>query len=319
MMEHEPNNELPQVMPVQLPVIINGRISHSGDWDIFQFEGRAGESIVAEVTARRLDSPLDSMLKLTDAAGNLLALNDDYEDPGTGLNTHHADSYLMFQLPADGRYLLHVSDTTHHGGEEYAYRLRLSPPQPDFSLRVVPSGGALRSKGSAAVSVYPIRKDGFSGEIRVKLAPDVKGFIASPVTIKDNQEMVRFPLRTNLTSTPEPVALTIQGSATIGDQEIVRDAVPAEDRMQAFLWRHLVTSKSLVATVYNPSDQPPPTRVYQPPADPPRAKKPPAEGAPKFSKAQVAGRLRQLKALYEDWLLTDDFYAEKVAECEAAE
>jgi hypothetical protein len=29
--------------------------------------------------------------------------------------------------------------------------------------------------------------------------------------------------------------------------------------------------------------------------------------------------LRQLKALYDDWLLTDDFYGEKVAECEAAE
>jgi hypothetical protein len=43
-----------------------------------------GPDRVAEVIARRLDSPLDSLLKLTDADGNLLALNDDYEDPGTG-------------------------------------------------------------------------------------------------------------------------------------------------------------------------------------------------------------------------------------------
>jgi hypothetical protein len=215
--------------------------------------------------------------------------------------------------------LVHVSDTTHHGGEEYAYRLRLSPPQPDFSLRVTPSGVGLRARGNATVNVYAVRKDGFNGEIRVDLASETEGFVASPVTIKDNQEMVRFSFRTNLSSTPEPVALTIQGSATIGDQEVVRDAAAADDRMQAFLWRHLVTSESLMATVYSPSDQPPPARVYQPPADPPWAKKPPAEGAPKFSKSQVAGRLRQLKALYEDWLLTDDFYGEKVAECEAAE
>ena len=37
---------------------------------------------------------------------------------------------------------------------------------------------------------------------------------------------------------------------------------------------------------------------------------------PKFTKQQIAGRLRQLKLLYEDGLITDEFYVEKVAECE---
>jgi hypothetical protein len=39
---------------------------------------------------------------------------------------------------------------------------------------------------------------------------------------------------------------------------------------------------------------------------------------PKFTKQQVAGRLRQLKLLFEEGLLTDDFYDQKVTECEAA-
>ena len=39
---------------------------------------------MAEVYARRLDSPLDSVLKLTDAAGKQLAFNDDHEDKGAG-------------------------------------------------------------------------------------------------------------------------------------------------------------------------------------------------------------------------------------------
>ena len=39
---------------------------------------------------------------------------------------------------------------------------------------------------------------------------------------------------------------------------------------------------------------------------------------PRFTKQQVAARLRELKRLYEDGLLTEDFYARKVAECEAA-
>ena len=41
-------------------------------------------------------------------------------------------------------------------------------------------------------------------------------------------------------------------------------------------------------------------------------------GKPKFTKQQVAGRLRELKLLFEEELLTDDFYDQKVAECEAA-
>lgn len=45
----------------------------------------------------------------------------------------------------------------------------------------------------------------------------------------------------------------------------------------------------------------------------------PNPGKPKFTKSQVAGRLRQLKLLYEEGLLTDEFYAEKVKECEAAD
>ena len=38
----------------------------------------------------------------------------------------------------------------------------------------------------------------------------------------------------------------------------------------------------------------------------------------KFTKRQVAGRLRQLKGLFEEWLITESFYNVKVAECEAA-
>jgi hypothetical protein len=40
---------------------------------------------------------------------------------------------------------------------------------------------------------------------------------------------------------------------------------------------------------------------------------------PKFTKQQVTQRLRQLKNLYAEGLLTDDFYDERVAECDAAQ
>ena len=93
------NNQPGSAQEVTLPVIINGRIDRPGDWDVFRFEGRAGEQIVAEVDAPKLQSPLDSVLKLTDASNRQLAFNDDYVDKGSGLSTHHADSLLTSRCP----------------------------------------------------------------------------------------------------------------------------------------------------------------------------------------------------------------------------
>ncbi|MCX7010153.1 MAG: hypothetical protein NTY53_23435, partial [Kiritimatiellaeota bacterium] len=82
--DQEPNNTLALAQKVTLPIIINGRIDRSDDWDVFQFEGKASDTVVAEVYARRLDSPLDSVLKLTDATGKVLAFNDDHDDIASG-------------------------------------------------------------------------------------------------------------------------------------------------------------------------------------------------------------------------------------------
>ena len=64
-LEQEPNNLTARAQSVTLPIILNGRIDEPGDHDIFRFDASAGQEIVAEVYARRLDSPLDSALKLT--------------------------------------------------------------------------------------------------------------------------------------------------------------------------------------------------------------------------------------------------------------
>ncbi len=95
------------------------------------------------------------------------------------------------------------------------------------------------------------------------------------------------------------------------------DAVPAEDRMQAFLWRHLVPTEELAVQVYDPTYTPPLKRTPAPrdPATEPAQR---TGAAPMFNQRQVATRLRQLRGLFEEWLLTDEFYNLKVAECEAS-
>ncbi len=317
--DQEPNNNPSQAQKVKLPVIINGHIDRPDDWDVFRVDGRAGETLVAEVHARQLDSPLDSLLKITDASGKVLAFNDDYEIRGSGLNTHDADSYLMFQLPADGAYYVQLGDTARGGGKEYAYRLRISAPRPDFALRVVPSSLSIRGNGSGALTVYVIRKDGFKGPIKLGLKDPPQGFSSVPASLSGVQPVTRIVVKTDLKETEQPVSLVIEGRAKTADGEIAHRAVPAEDRMQAFLWRHLVPAQELLVSVFDPSYRPPPKRVRRDfPPGPDQVVGIPTK-KPRFTKQQVAWRLRQITALFEEGLLTDEFDHRKLLECETGQ
>lgn len=243
--EKEPNDTPAGAQRVKPPLIMNGRIGRPGDWDVFRFEGRAGERIVAEVYARRLDSPLDSVLKLTDAAGRQLAFNDDHEDKGSGLETHHADSLIMATLPAKGTYYLHLGDAQQKGGAEYAYRLRISEPRPDFELRVVPSSINVAGGMTVPITVYAFRRDGFAGEISLSLEDAPKGFVLSGGSVPAGQDSVRVTLTAPPMPLKEPRSLGVEGLSMIQGNLVRRRAVPAEDMMQAFAFRHLVPAQDL--------------------------------------------------------------------------
>ena len=111
--------------------------------------------------------------------GKQLAFNDDFEDKGAGLQTQYADSYFRATLPADGAYYLYLGDAQHQGGPDYAYRLRLSPPRPDFALRVVPSSLTVRGGMAVPLTVYALRRDGFSNEITLALKDAPAGFTSA--------------------------------------------------------------------------------------------------------------------------------------------
>ncbi len=247
--EKEPNNSQNSAQRLTLPIIVNGHIDQPGDWDVFSFQGNANERIVAEVYARRLDSPLDSVLKLTDAAGRQLAFNDDYDDKGSGLETHHADSLISATLPANGTYYLYLGDAQQKGGAEYAYRLRISAPRPDFDLRVTPSGINTGGGMTVPITVYALRKDGFSGDIALALKDAPRGFALSGALLPAGQDKVRLTLTAPQVQLREPLSLKLEGRAVINGREITRQAVPAEDMMQAFAYRHLVPAADLKVSI----------------------------------------------------------------------
>ena len=253
----EPDNDQAHAEPVAVPTNVNGRIDYPGDADVFSIKCKKGSPVVVEVFARRLHSPLDSFLRITDADGKQLASNDDLDDKESGLLTHHADSRIDFVPPSDGQYFVHLSDAQRQGGPEYAYRLRLDRPRPDFALRVVPSGINGAPGATVPVTIYAARKDGFAGEINVSTATD--GFRLSGGRIPPGSDSVAATLTFPEAAKGTPLPLDITGTAEISGSQVSRKALPADDRLQAFIYHQLVPAPELLA--YPLPDRPPRKRL----------------------------------------------------------
>ena len=249
---------------VLLPVVVNGCLRAPGERHFYRFEGKQGDPVHLEVLARRLGSPLDSCLILRDDRGKKIAENDDVKDKGEGVITHQSDSALTCVLPQTGAYTVEVRDTQGGGGEEYAYRLRISPPQPDFALRLTPAAVCLPQGGSTPVTVHVIRREGFDGEIQLSLAEPRNGLVLDAVHIPAGMDKVTTTLSAP-GAKPGRVAPRVIGTAPIGGRPVSREAVPAENLMQAFIYQHLFPFDEETVLVMDP---PAPFRVTpQLPAD----------------------------------------------------
>ncbi|MEN8149140.1 MAG: hypothetical protein ABFS86_04910, partial [Planctomycetota bacterium] len=211
--------------------------------------GKAGGTVAIEVNARRIGSPLDSLIEVFDSSGKRIALNDDHPDRSAGLVTHQADSFVLAKLPADGAYSVRITDTQGRGGPTFAYRLRVSPPRPDFTVVCVPSCINVNSGSAQIVTAHVVRRDGFDGPIDLSLADSLPGFSLSGARIPAGRDRVRFTLTAPGRAPAQPIALKMEARAVIGGEAIVRRVRPGEDQMQAFLNRHLVPAEEMLVFV----------------------------------------------------------------------
>lgn len=98
--EVEPNDKRDAAHRVTLPAVVAGRLAKSGDSDAYRVSLKAGEQLVASVTANQLlQSPMDAVLQLTDLRGNVLAQVDD----ARGL-----DPQLVYRCEADQDVLVRI-------------------------------------------------------------------------------------------------------------------------------------------------------------------------------------------------------------------
>lgn len=136
LLETEPNDQRDQAMEVPVGAVVNGIANRATDVDHFRFQGKAGQRIIADVRAARIDSRMDPAVSLYDSAGRRLAF---------ARGTHRRDAIVDIALESDGEYLLKLHDFTYQGGDEFFYRLALHDgPHIDF---VVPVAGEPGSTG----------------------------------------------------------------------------------------------------------------------------------------------------------------------------
>jgi len=247
--EAEPNDLPFQAQTIKENIIINGRIDKPGDADCFHFAGKKGEMLTIEVFARRLDSPLDARLVLLDPQEHIIAVSDDEVDRGEGLLTHHADSLLNIELPENGVYTIRLDNLQGKGGHAYAYRLRVGESHPDYHLRVVPSGISVPQDGTAVVTVHALRKSGFDGAIDLKLVGAPQGITMSGPSIAAGAQKAVLNISASGLEAEEMIPIRIEGTARIKERNVRREAVPADDTMQAFLYRHLVPAQELLVRI----------------------------------------------------------------------
>jgi len=125
--ETEPNNDREKASAVQLPLAFNGIIQESGDVDFFKFSAKKGQSFDVECFARRIRSGLDPVMNIYYADGKSVAGNDDSRGP---------DSYIRFNVPADGEYVVRIADHLGRGGPDLIYRVEFHPVKPKLALSI---------------------------------------------------------------------------------------------------------------------------------------------------------------------------------------
>lgn len=247
--ESEPNDKVTSPQRIIFPTLIAGKIYRPGDVDIYRFMGKKGQHVAVEVFARRLDSPMDSLIKICDSKGKTLAWNDDYEWLNLGTKTHHADSYLLFEVPEDGNYFIKVSDTQVKGGKNFDYFLRVDNPHPDFQVFMTPSAINTRSFISSPITLEVFRKDGFNAPIDILLKKAPKGCTVSGAKIPPGVQKIQITIETPRKIKPAVYDIKLVAKADIDGKTKFNNVVPTDEIMQAFLYTHLIPTDKAVLNV----------------------------------------------------------------------
>jgi hypothetical protein len=162
----KPHQSVQEAQDLSLPVAVAGRLAAPNESDYYAFVAKKGEIFKFEVTARRNQSSLDSVITIYDEAGKRVQESDDYQWYKLSTSDSQIES---FAAKADGRYVLEVRDLHQRGGDAFTYALTLERTQPYFELHADCDKVQLAGQTGGCVFVRVLRKNGFPGEIELSV------------------------------------------------------------------------------------------------------------------------------------------------------
>lgn len=100
---------------LSFPVSIWDSLASAGTNRRYEFEARAGQTLVFDLASKSIGSKADTVLALADAQGRVLATNNTFDDSG--------DPFIAHTFKTGGRFSITVSDLQMTGSAEHFYRL----------------------------------------------------------------------------------------------------------------------------------------------------------------------------------------------------
>jgi hypothetical protein len=142
------------------------------------------------------------------------------------------DSMLEFTAPADGDYVAKIQDVRGLGGEDFAYRLNIREPRPDFRLAVNPRNPNVPMGGTIPITVTAMRTDGFNGKIEVALENLPAGLKATSSVIMPGQVSTTILLSADANAKlTTSIPLQVSGKAQTAAAVLAHYANP-EDKLK---------------------------------------------------------------------------------------
>jgi len=183
--EQEPNDTSAQAQPVALPATVNGRIGRPGDVDRFAFPAKKNERFNFQMRAVGLRSPMAARLRVEDTNGVSLTeqLGGDLSDPRLGWNA-----------PADGTYVLAVSDMYGQGGPEWLYRVKTALAPPNFTATVPSHALTIENGKTNEIRLTLARNEGFKDKLTLAVKGLPAGVIARIPSVSDKDNEVKIEL-----------------------------------------------------------------------------------------------------------------------------
>lgn len=176
-LEVEPNDHPEQAQVCDSGADINGRFDRAGDIDRFRFSAEKDQSWTFRGFAQQLGSPADLVLKIADAAGNVLVNVDD---------TTGTEAIAYFKAPARGDYQLIIEELAQRGGSPWVYHIEVLREQPAFLLQTSTETLNIPRGGRQAFTVQALRY-GYNGAIEITAEGLPDGYIASSTIIGEGR------------------------------------------------------------------------------------------------------------------------------------